>query len=125
MTPRPNRAPGTCGAPGCDVETYNARCPEHTRERRRSSDPEAGVRAARYGRRWRSGPRVVVLARDPLCTHCGLAASEVADHWPVERVDLLAAGIPDPDDPAYLVGACRPCANSRAAGRSARPRWSG
>ncbi len=125
MTPRPNRAPGTCGAPGCDAETYASRCPAHARRQRRISDPGSGERAARYGSRWRQGPRAVVLARDPTCTWCWAAPSEVADHWPTERVDLVAAGLLDPDLPEFLRGACRRCANARAAARSRRPRWSG
>ncbi len=74
-----------------------------------------------------------VLARDPRCVctgecgaHVGLCAavSTVADHYPVERVDLLAMS-QDPDDPDRGRGVCAPChdrktARTKPAGWAAR-----
>jgi len=120
MTGRPGRAPSTCEAPGCDAETYTRRCPEHTT--RRGTDHRSEFRAAAYQRRWRAGPRAVVLARDPVCVVCGLEPSTVADHHPLERWELVAQGVADPDDPAYLRGCCRRCANRKSAKASHRGR---
>lgn len=52
--------------------------------------------------------RTVVLDREPICQLCGLAASTVADHWPVSRRDLVDRGA-DPNDPKRGRGLCARC----------------
>lgn len=52
--------------------------------------------------------REVVLARDPICVLCGIRWSTVADHYPLERWQLVEAGL-DPNDPAACRGLCDPC----------------
>lgn len=48
--------------------------------------------------------------------HEGICAarSTVADHWPVERVDLVAQGA-DPNDPQHGRGVCKPCHDAKTA----------
>lgn len=71
--------------------------------------------------------RARVLARDPRCVcpgdgpdgcgrHHGLcgAPSTIADHWPLERVELVEAGL-DPNDPARMRGLCKRCHDSKTA----------
>lgn len=52
--------------------------------------------------------RRAVLRRDPTCVACGTVRSTVADHYPLSRRDLVAAGL-DPDDPSRGRGLCTPC----------------
>lgn len=49
-----------------------------------------------------------MLDRDPICVLCLLAASTVADHYPLSRRDLIASGL-DPNDPAAGRGLCSSC----------------
>ena len=71
--------------------------------------------------------RARVLARDPRCVcpgdgpdgcgrHHGLcgAPSTIADHWPLERVELIEAGL-DPNDPTRMRGLCKRCHDSKTA----------
>lgn len=55
-----------------------------------------------------------MLARDPICVLCLTARATVADHYPDERRDLVAAGL-DPDDPARGRGLCKACHDRRTA----------
>jgi len=87
------------GTGKCDACLAKSRA-AHDRARRPQGNPynNAGHRAFRAS----------VLARDPVCVLCHLAASTVADHYPTERRDLVAAGL-DPDDPSRGRGICKPC----------------
>ena len=71
--------------------------------------------------------RARVLARDPRCVcpgdgpdgcgrHHGLcgAPSTIADHWPIERIELVEAGL-DPNDPQRMRGLCKRCHDSKTA----------
>lgn len=71
--------------------------------------------------------RARVLARDPRCVcpgdgpdgcgkHHGLcgAPSTIADHWPIERIELIEAGL-DPNDPQRMRGLCKRCHDSKTA----------
>lgn len=69
--------------------------------------------------------RTAVLTRDPICVICNLAQSTIADHWPMERTELIDAGL-NPNDPARGRGLCKPChdrwtAQSHPAGWHAQP----
>lgn len=66
------------------------------------------------------------MKRDPICT-CDAAdhdehepgrclhLSTVADHHPVERRDLVKAGVRDPDTPDRMRGLCARCHNRKTA----------
>lgn len=70
-----------------------------------------------YNGRGHKGFRDAVLARDPICVDCNLAASTVADHDPIERRDLVTMGL-DPNDPERGRGRCADCHNRRTAATS-------
>ena len=124
----PEMPRGHCSVPLCPY--YNP-CPQHR-------DPRPSAFARGYGgKRWK-GARRAVIRRDPFCTceleNCGPAPgnyhepgkcghmSTVADHDPQERVDLVAAGVKDPDDPKYLRGKCASC-HSRKTARTRPSGW--
>ncbi|MGZ4589148.1 MAG: hypothetical protein ACXVX9_15245 [Mycobacteriaceae bacterium] len=94
-----------CSTPGCPTITSTSRCSDCIRlaEQTRGTASERG-----YTGRGHRGFRLNVLARDPICVLCELAPSTVADHWPLSRRDLLAAGL-DPNDPSRGRGLCKRC----------------
>ncbi len=114
------RALQVCSQPGCPSLTPTGRCEDcrSEAERQRGSAHQRGY----GGKAWNTSRRVV-LARDPLCVcaddghghdgrQCG-EASTVSDHWPHERRDLVAAGVPDPDAPHRMRGCCAHCHNRK------------
>lgn len=87
------------------------RCTEH----RKTADRERRSGAAKYGTRHRTRFRPGVLAKnDGICSACNLAPATVADHWPIERVDLIAQGL-DPDDPQHGRPLCKRCHDGHTA----------
>jgi len=78
-------------------------------DRKRGTSTERG-----YGRSHRRRFREGVLARDPICKVCRKAHSTIADHYPLSRRELVAAGM-DPDDPQYGRGLCKPCHDKHTA----------
>jgi 5-methylcytosine-specific restriction enzyme A len=74
------------------------------RDRRRPSATQRG-----YGQDHRELFRKPVLKRDKYCP-CGALAT-VADHYPLSRRELVAAGL-DPNNPEYGRGLCKPCHDS-------------
>lgn len=114
------RALSVCPTPSCPNLTAGGRCEDCAKaaEVRRGTATERG-----YGSRHRTRFRRGVLRRDPLCVctdeahghgpQC-LAPSTVADHWPLSRRELVAAGA-DPDDPANGRGLCASCHNRHTA----------
>lgn len=115
------RALKVCSRPGCPNLCQSGRCPDCRRE----ADTARGTAAERGygGRHWRTQRRAC-LRRDPICvctdpTHghgarCYLQSTD-ADHDPVERRELVALGVPDPDALEYLKGKCSPCHKRRTA----------
>lgn len=113
------RAYRVCSVSGCPELVKAGRCAEH----RRAADRARGTAAERgyAGKLWRSRRRQC-LKRDPSCTcaetnhqhsaPCGDPAT-VADHYPLSRRELLAAGVTDPDTIDRLRGLCASC-HSRA-----------
>lgn len=105
----PSRALTTCSEPGCPELVTGGRCDGHRQaaEQRRGSSASRG-----YGRRHRRRFRRGVLERDICCVLCRDAGrwtlATVADHWPLSRRELEAAGL-DPDDPARGRGLCHDC----------------
>jgi 5-methylcytosine-specific restriction protein A len=119
-----------CTVSGCpDFTDQGGKCPDHRREaeQKRGSARERGY----GGPGWQSA-RSLVLDRDPHCTctddghgHDGRACrqpSTVADHYPDERRDLVAAGVPDPDAPRRMRGLCGPC-HARSTGTRTPGGW--
>lgn len=107
-----------CSRPGCPelVPPGRSRCDADiaAADARRGSSTQRG-----YGVRHRRQFRAGVLARDPLCVcadtshghgpRC-LAPATVADHHPLDRRELVAAGL-NPDDPKHGRGLCADCHN--------------
>ena len=72
-------------------------------ERARGSAASRG-----YGTQHEARFRRRVLTRDPVCVLCRRALSTVADHFPLSRRELVAAGM-DPNDPRHGRGLCARC----------------
>lgn len=94
-----------CTRPGCPRLTTSGRCDQcrTDADKARGTATQRGYTSAGH-RRFRTA----VLDRDPICVLCRLAASTVADHWPLSRRELIAHGL-DPDGPAHGRGLCKPC----------------
>lgn len=87
-------------------------------DERRLSAAERG-----YDHKWRRF-RNRYLRAHPICDLCG-QPSEVPDHYPQSRKELLAAGITNPDQDCYVRPLCTRCHNSetnRNQGREPRRR---
>jgi 5-methylcytosine-specific restriction protein A len=111
-----------CTQPGCAVlHQGKGKCPTHVAQTRATADQARRPQGNPYNSAGHRRFRAVVLARDPICVICGLAASTIADHHPTERRDLLAAGL-DPNDPARGRGLCATCHNKHTA-RSTPGGW--
>lgn len=103
-----------CSQAGCPELTDSGRCTAH----RKAADRERGTPAQRgYGTAHRRRFRPGVLLRDPICV-CEDQAhghgvqcwqqSTVADHWPLDRKELVRRGM-DANDPAHGRGLCAGC----------------
>jgi 5-methylcytosine-specific restriction protein A len=107
-----------CSAPGCGavVPKGQGKCDRCRRERYRELDARRLSPAERgYGSRWRRIQREF-LAAYPWCETEGCdQPAKVADHHPVERVELVRQGVPDPDRWEYLVARCISCHNRKTA----------
>ena len=67
-----------------------------------------------YNTRGHQTFREAVLTRDPICVLCRKTQSTVADHYPLDRVDLIEQGL-DPNDPKHGRGLCAGCHNRHTA----------
>ena len=65
-----------------------------------------------YATRGHKAFREQVLARDPICVLCLSKRATVADHHPLDRVDLIARG-DDPNNPAFGRGLCKQCHDTK------------
>lgn len=109
-----------CTHPYCPtLVPGGGRCPAHQRQAERNRRPNGNPYATQSHKAFRQA----VLALYPLCQcqgecghHRGLCAarSTVANHYPIERRDLEAAGL-NPNDPQYGRGWCEPCHNAYTA----------
>jgi len=116
-----------CSTPGCPtLHPGPGRCPECATKADKARRPNGNPYTTSGHKRFREA----VLARDPRCQcrgacgrHTGpcLAVSTVADHEPIERRDLVSAGL-DPNDPTRGVGKCKPCHDARTA-RTSQGGW--
>lgn len=105
------RTPSICSTPGCPNTTRGGRCTDC----RRTAEQARGTAAQRgYGAEHRNRFRRQVLARDPVCVLCHTARSRHADHYPIDRAELVRAGL-DPNDPAHGRGLCHRCHSSETA----------
>jgi 5-methylcytosine-specific restriction protein A len=110
------RAPSVCITAGCTkaAPPGQSRCEEHRLATNRQADQRRPNSAARgYGDRWRR-VRAAFIRDNPTCIDCG-AASTDADHAPLSRRALLAAGVTDPDQPQFLEPRCRACHSRKTA----------
>lgn len=98
-----------CSVPSCPeiYEGTTSRCERHETEAKQKH--WAKTRA--YSSKGHRAFRTAVLKRDPICVICHTRFSEVADHYPMERTELIEAGL-NPNDPARGRGLCVPCHNS-------------
>lgn len=107
----PRRPASPCPRPRCP---HASPCPVHVPAARREVDAARGSAAARgYDRKWRRNS-ARFLAAHPVCRDCG-GRSEQADHWPLSRRQLVAAGVEHPDAWERLVPRCTSCHSSRTA----------
>jgi 5-methylcytosine-specific restriction enzyme A len=79
-----------------------------SRRRRESGDPSMSIYSTP---RWRR-VRARMLRLNPRCT-CG-RRSRVVDHV-IPREQLVARGVEDPDDEAWLQALCKPCHDRKTA----------
>lgn len=96
-----------CSTPGCPtlIDAGAGRCDACKRE----AEAKRGSAAARgYNADHRHRFRAGVLGKHPICQVCLKARSTVADHWPMSRRELVAAGL-DPSDPQHGRGLCKRC----------------
>ena len=94
-----------CSNPDChELHQGTGQCPACTAQGDRGRRPQGNPYTTRGHRSFRRA----VLDRDPICVVCGIAVATVADHYPVERRDLVAQGL-DPNDPARGRGLCATC----------------
>lgn len=116
------RALKVCSVPQCPELCESGRCDAHRRE----ASMARGGYAERGGggsNAWR-GARAACLLRDPICvctnTEHGhgdrcYAPSNVADHYPDSKRDLVAMGVADVDALHRLRGVCTSCHNRHTA----------
>lgn len=84
---------------------------------RRAGDRDRGTSTQRgYSGLHRSRFRAGVLTADPICVLCHTRPATVADHYPLSRRELVAAGL-DPDDPVHGRGLCSRCDRTQTAQR--------
>jgi len=88
-----------------------------------SNRPNAAQRG--YDARWQRIRRRFLRA-NPICALCP-NPSQVPDHYPRSRRELLEQGVTDPDEPQYLRPLCTSCHNKETAkhqpgGWAARPK---
>lgn len=97
------RVCSVAGCPNLYPRGEGTRCAQHRREAWRKRI-DNGV----YRTKGHLAFRAAVLANDPVCVVCQTAESNVADHFPRSRRELIALGL-DPNDPQYGRGTCGRC----------------
>ena len=100
------RAMRVCSTPRCpELVADGGRCPEC----RAAADKIRGTATRRgYTSPGHQRFRRAVLMRDPICVECNIAASTVADHYPLSRRELVDAGL-DPNSKERGRGLCKRC----------------
>ncbi|NJP93924.1 holin [Nonomuraea sp. FMUSA5-5] len=109
----PHRQRKPCTEPGCPNLSDSGRCDPC----RADAEAQRGTAAERgYGAGHRDRFRAGVLRKHPTCVLCRARPSRHADHYPLSRRQLEAAG-EDPNDPRHGRGLCEPCHNTETARR--------
>lgn len=107
-----------CSSPGCGtvVPAGTGKCQGCRRIGQRDLDARRpSARERGYGTEW-NRKRAEFLKAYPWCETEGCdQPSTVADHHPVERVELVRRGVADPDRWEYLVARCQSCHNRKTA----------
>lgn len=97
-----------CSTPGCPTiypSSQGSRCPTHKAQ----ADKARGTATQRgYNSKGHRAFRTAVIQRDPICVVCDLRPSNVADHHPRSRKELITLGL-NPNNPRYGRGLCKPC----------------
>jgi 5-methylcytosine-specific restriction protein A len=103
-----------CSIAGCPnlYQGADSRCPTHTKTARAKRTDNAVYSTAAHKRF-----RMAVLQKDPICVLCNTAESNVADHYPQTRRELVEQEL-DPNDPQYGRGLCAKCHNAHTAATS-------
>lgn len=118
VIPVPSRPPHPCAYPGCPqlVTPPVRRCPPHLSTQHRSQDARRESSTARGYKTaaWKK-LRQLVLARDPMCRHCGRASSSDVDH----RLPKELGGI---DSMENLQGLCHSCHSRKTMQEAVAPR---
>jgi len=100
-----------CSTPGCPtLHQGTGKCPECRAQADRDRRPHGNPYSTPGHQAFREG----VLARDPICVNCMRRRATVADHYPIERRDLIAQGL-DPNDPDRGRGLCKGCHDTHTA----------
>lgn len=111
----PRRPRESCTTPGCPGRTDGggrcARC-RHLQPQPPADSSASGV----YTTRWWRDRRLAFLSEHALCVLCGAAAT-VADHYPLSRRVMVAAGVTDPDADDRLRALCKQCHDRSTAAR--------
>lgn len=107
-----------CSNPGCPtLHPGTGRCPTC----RAAADKQRRPQGNPYRTAGHHAFREAVLLRDPYCVECKVAWSTIADHYPIERRDLVELGL-DPNDPVRGRGLCKPC-HDRHTARTSPGGW--
>jgi len=113
MVPR-MKAWRVCSSPTCPtLHQGKGKCPECRAKAESARRPNGNP----YSTRGHQAFREAVLARDPICVLCLRARATVADHFPIERRDLVSMGL-DPNDPQCGRGLCKTCHDQHTAATS-------
>ena len=100
-----------CSKPGCpNLHDGRGQCPQCKATADKARRPHGNP----YNTRGHQTFREAVLTRDPICVLCRKTQSTVADHYPLDRVDLIEQGL-DPNDPKHGRGLCAGCHNRHTA----------
>jgi 5-methylcytosine-specific restriction protein A len=91
----------------CGRISATKRCPDHGGTNR-TPDTRPNWRQRGYGVEFDRSRRIL-LKRHPVCQECGQEPSVVADHHPASRVELVAAGVANPDALEHLRALGRHC----------------
>jgi 5-methylcytosine-specific restriction protein A len=103
-----------CGQVGCPkiLTDGSTKCAAHA-ARPKDTRPSASARG--YDSKWRRNSARFLKAH-PVCAWPGCSKpSEHADHWPMSRRELVAAGVEHPDAWQHLRPLCASHHNSRSA----------
>lgn len=102
-----------CSVSGCPTiypRAEGSRCTPHRQAARRARRATNDVYTSAGHKRFREA----VLVAQPICTICWVAQSTVADHYPLDRRELVRKGL-DPNDPERGRGLCAKCHNKHTA----------